>query len=142
MNKENTAKIKGLDLPISTKHSIEIANFIKYKPLNRARSQLNLVLEKRLAIPLKKYHKDRGHRKGAIGPGFFPEKATKEILKLLKSLEGNAQNAGLATGALILNKIIVNKAHSPSHGGRNRGKLKRTHIEIEVIEEEKKSKIV
>ena len=138
MDKANIATVKGLNLPISTKASIEICNYIRYKQLNRARNELNLVLEKKLAIPLKRFHKDRGHRE-SIGPGFYPEKPTKEIIKLLNSIEANAQNKGLNTDSLILKKIIVNKASTPSHSGRNRGLMKRTHIEIEVHEAEPKT---
>ena len=139
MEKSNIAIINGLNLPISTKASIEICNFIKHKSLNLARDQLNLVLKKKLAIPLKRFHKDRGHRAGSIGPGFYPEKPTKEIIKLLNSVEANAQNNGLNTDLLLLKNIIVNKASTPSHSGRNRGLKKRTHIHIEVEEMEVKS---
>ena len=135
MDKETTAKVIGLDLPISTKHSIEICDFIRHRPITKAKKYLELVLEKKEAIPLKRFHKDRGHRRGNIGPGFYPEKATKEIISLLKGLEANAQNKGLNTTNLIISKAIANKASRPYRYGRKRGlKAKRTHIEIEAKE--------
>jgi len=134
MDKENIAIVKGLDLPISTKHSIEICDFIRYKYINQAKKQLNLTLDKELAIPLRRFHKDRGHRKGKIGPGFFPQKATKEFLKLLKSLEANAQNKGLSIDNLYLQTAIANKASKVQRHGRRNRTAKRTHIELNAIE--------
>jgi len=136
MKDENIVKVRGLNLPISTKQSIEICNFIRGKTLNLARKQLNLVLENKLAIPLKRFHKDRGHRKGNIGPGFFPQKATKTIIKLLNTLEANAQDKGMGTETLYLKEVIANKASTPLHYGRRRRKMKRTHIEIKATEKE------
>ena len=136
MDRDNHAIARGLDLPISTKHSIEICNFIRYKQISRAQKQLNLVLQKRLAIPLTRFHKDRGHRKGKIGPGFYPLKAAKEILALLKLLEANAQNKGLNSEILFLKTVKANKASRPIHHGRRRRSMKRTHIEMIAGEKE------
>ncbi|MEK6934490.1 MAG: 50S ribosomal protein L22 [Nanoarchaeota archaeon] len=136
MERENTAKIKGMDLPISTKHSIELCNLIRYKTLQQAKKQLNLIYEQKKALPLRRFHKDRGHRKGKIGPGAYPIKATKEIIKLLNGLEANAQNKGLNTNSLVLVLVKANMASRPMRYGRQRGiRAKRTHIEI--IAEEK-----
>ena len=146
MDKNSLATARGLDLPISTKHSIEICNFIRYKQVNKAKKQLNLVLKKRLAIPLTRFHKDRGHRKGSIGPGFYPLKAAKEVLNLLNLLEANARNKGLNTEALFLKTIKANKASRPIRHGRRRRSMKRTHIEIigsekEVLRERKEKRV-
>jgi len=139
MDKEIIASVKGTDLPISTKHAIEICSFIRNKKVETAKKQLNLVLEKQLAIPLKKFHKDRGHRKGKIGPGFYPQKATKEVLNLLSSLESNSSNKGLNNDFLYLTKAIANRASAPMHFGRQRGtEMKRTHIELVGKEKETK----
>lgn len=137
------AKVKGTALPISTKHAIEICNFIRNKSIEKSKKQLGLVLEKKLAIPLKKFHKDRGHKKGKIGPGFYPQKATKHIIILLNSLEANAQNKGITTKSLILTKAIANKASTPVKYGRQRGiRAKRTHINFEAQELKTKTKKV
>ena len=142
MDNQYIAIVNGRNLSISTKHSIEICNFIRNKSLFRAKKQLNLVLENKLAIPLKKFHKDRGHRKGKIGPGFFPQKATKEIISLLNSLEANAQNKGLNTDSLYIKEIIANKASRPLHTGRKQRQLmKRTHIKIIGMEKQETEKI-
>ena len=134
MSKENIASVKGLDLPISTKKSIAICNFIRNKYLQKARNHLTLTLEKKKAIPLRRYNSDRAHRKGKVGPGFFPEKASKEIIYLLNSLEANARQKGLNTNSLFLKTAIANRASIPITLGRQRRATKRTHIELAVIE--------
>ena|SRR3989344_2084195 len=138
MDKSNIATAKGLDLPISTKASIEVCNFIKHKSLQRAKRYLDLVLEKKAAIPLTQYNQNRGHRVGKMGPGFFPQKTTKEIIRILNSAEANAKNKGLNVEILIIKNIIVNKASRPMKTGRIRGQKKRSHIEIFLCEKEAK----
>jgi len=137
MINENQAKIVGKDLSISTKQSIEIANFIRGKNIEKAKNELKKVIEKKLAIPFKRYNRDMGHKKGNIAAGRYPQNAAKEFLNLLNGLEANAQNKGLSTN-LIIKTIIPNKASRPWHYGRRRRiKMKRTHIEI-IAEEIKK----
>lgn len=139
MEKNNTVHINGRDLPISTKYSIEICNFIRNKSIKRAKVQLNLVLEKKVAVPARRFNKDRGHKPGKIAAGFYPQKATKEILKLLTSLEGYAQNKGLDKENLYIKEIIPNKASTQYHYGRIRGiQNKSTHIKIVASEMKKK----
>lgn len=138
--KENQAFVRGLDLSVSWKDSVEICRFLRKKNIQKAKQMLQRVLDKKLAIPIKRYGlTDRGHRKGKIGPGFYPQKATKEILNLLNTLEANAQDKGLNVSNLILKELIPNKASLPWHSGRKRRrKMKRAHIKI--IAEEVKSK--
>lgn len=139
MNDKNTVHIVGRDLPISTKHSIEICKFIRRKPIQLAKKQLSLVLEKKIAVPLKRFNKDRGHRKGKIAAGFYPQKATREFLKLLTSLEGYATHQGLDKNNLYIKEIIPNQAPRSYHYGRIRGIQNRsTHIKIIAAELEKK----
>lgn len=137
--KENQAFVRGLNLPISWKDSVEVCRFLRKKNLQKAKKMLQRVLDKKLAVPIKRYGlADRGHRPGKIGPGFYPQKATKEILNLLNTLEANAQDKGLNVSNLILNELIPNKASLPWHQGRKRRrKMKRSHIKI-IAEEIKK----
>ena len=131
--------INGKDLPVSTKHVIEISSFIRNKSVSLAKKQLNLVLEKKIAIPLRRFHKDQGHKPGKIAAGFYPQKATKEILKLLTSLEGYAVSSGLDRESLYIKEIIPNKASTSYHPGRIRGiQNKSTHIKIIAAEKQEK----
>ncbi len=135
-----TTKVTGLDLPVSTKHVIEISNFIKHKNLQKAKVLLEQVLKFKIAVPYTRFNKNVGHRSGDIAAGRYPIKAAKEILNLLNSLEANAQNQGLDTSSLIISEIIPNKASRPWHYGRQRRrKMKRTHIKIVAKEVAKKT---
>lgn len=139
--KENQASVKGNNLPISWKDSVEVCRFIRKKNLQKAKELLQQVLDKKTAIPIKRYGlADRGHRKGKIGPGFYPQKATKHILQLLNTLEANAQDKGLNISDLVLIKLIPNKGTSVWHYGRHRRRrMKRCHIQI-IAEEIKLKK--
>src|SRR3989344_1968617 len=120
MTNENQAKVVGSNLPISTKHTIEISNFIRHMNIQQAKELLQRVIEKKQAIPFKRFNRDTGHRKGKIAAGRYPVSASKEILALLNSLESNAQDKGLNTNYLYLTTIIPNKASNTYHYGRQR----------------------
>lgn len=133
-NKELMARAVGRDLSISKKHSVEICKWIRNKSLPRAKKMLEDAILLKRAIPFTKFNWNVGHRHG-IGPGRYPQKAAKEILRTLKSAEANAQLKGLNTGNLFIIHINAQKAPSPLHYGRQRGRhMKRTHIEI-VLQE-------
>jgi len=132
-NNQHGAIAKSLNLSISTKHSVEISRNIRYKSTSDARQLLEDVVDMKRALPFRKYKKDMGHKRGMMA-GRYPQKATKEFLKLIKSVEANAQSKGLDTGNLKITKIISNQASIPFTGGRRRTGTKRTHIEIEVKE--------
>ena len=107
--------------------------------LDKAKAILNRVLEEKEAIPFKRFGSDTGHKRGKIGAGRYPQKTAKEILKLLNSVEANAQVRGLSTENLEIIRLIANKASTPWRFGRKRRrKAKRTHIEIIVKNKEEK----
>ena len=137
---EHSASVHGKDLPISTKHAIEICNFIKGKSLPKSKQMLKEVMGKKIAVPFKIFKRNVGHKPGSMAAGRYPYKASRYILNLLDSLETNAQNKGLDVNSLYLTKIIPNKASRPFHFSRHRGrKMKRTSIEI-IAEEKKEEK--
>lgn len=139
MKDENIAKAVGRSLPISTKHSVEICNFIRGKNLQKSKTILKEVVKEKRAVPFKRFKRDVGHKTGKIASGRFPKKASQHIIKLLDSVEVNAQNKGLNVDLLFVKNIKANKASTPWRFGRlRRRKMKRTHIE--VIVEEKESK--
>lgn len=138
---ENMAKAVLRDTSISTKMAVEVCSFIRNKRLEKAKDMLEKVVDKKQAVPIKRYNKGLAHKK-KIGPGRYPIKVSKEILKLLDQVEANAQFKGLNTTDLVISHIKADKASTPWHYGRKRRrKMKRTHVEIivkEKIEKEKK----
>ncbi len=136
---EHTALAKSLNIPVSTKHCIEIANAIRYKSTEYAKRYLVDVVALRRAVPFKTFNGNVGHKPG-MASGRFPEKAARQFIKLVNSVESNAQFKGLNTADLKIVKMTANLASIPSGGGRQRHKTKRTHLEIVVRERTQSAK--
>ncbi|MBW2979115.1 50S ribosomal protein L22 [Candidatus Woesearchaeota archaeon] len=131
---EKEARAIGLGMRISTKHSVEVCRMLRGMELQKAKDLLQKVLEKKVAVPYRRYRRDLGHKKG-IEAGRYPEKVCKEILKLLKDVEANAQVKGLNTANLVIRHIAAHSGGKPLKHGRKRGRTaKRTHVEIIVKE--------
>ncbi len=134
---EHFATAKSLNLPISTKQSYEIANFLRRKKLSKAKEILQQVLDKKIAVPYKRYNRDTGHKPG-IASGRYPEKASQSFLMLLNSVEANADNKGLDTENLIISELRSTQGNQQWHSGRlRRRKMKKTHLYVKVEESEK-----
>ena len=138
-NQEHMARAVGMALPVSFKHSFEICNFIKNKNVSDAKKILQNVIEKKTAVPFRRYNLDLGHKK-KIGPGRYPERASKQFIKLIETVEANAQFKGLNTSNLVIAHISSHKAAKSWHYGRkSRRRMKRTNVEIVVEEKSKKT---
>ena len=137
MGKEHIASAKSTNLPISTKHSIELSHYLRYTQTSFAKRFLEEVLEMKQAVPFTRFNRDMGHKPG-MAAGRFPLKAAGQFLRLIKAVESNAQQRGLDTANLKITKILANRAAEPFTGGRLRRSTKRTHLEIEVQEKAKK----
>lgn len=137
-DKENMARALGRALPISFKQSVEICSLIRNKSLNYAKDVLKKVMEHKKAVPFRRFRHNIGH-KTKIGPGRYPEKASNEILKMINSVEANAQFKGINTSNLIIAHISANEAGKVMHSGRKRSrKSKRTNVEI-IVQEKKEN---
>ncbi len=131
---ENSAKAYGRSLGISTKLSAAICNKIRSLHVEKAKSMLEKVIEKKEPVKMEKHNRDTAHKKG-IGPGKFPVNAAKEILLLLKSVESNALNKGLSSKDLVIGHISAHKADRPwRYGRKRRVRMKRTHVQIQLVE--------
>jgi large subunit ribosomal protein L22 len=100
-----TAIASGRDLKISPKAAREICAAIRRMNLKEAETFLEEVAEKKRPVAFKRYKKQVPHRRGLQGwyAGKYPVKAARTILKVLKSLEANAEDKDLDTEKL---KII------------------------------------
>lgn len=134
------AKAVGRALPISTKSSVEVCNFIRNKSLQDVKKILEAVIKEKKAIPFRIYNSDRGHKK-SIGPGRYPKKIARELLKLVNAVEANAQFKGLDTSSLFISHICPQRAGKTWRFGRQRRRvMKKTNIEIMIKEKAKKPK--
>lgn len=130
---EHSARASANNLPISTKHGIEISRFLRYKSVAEAKKLLEEVIALKRAVPFRRFKRDIGHKAG-MAAGRFPKKAAGEFLGLMKAVEANAQFKGLDSSNLKIVKILANKASVPLTGGRHRRGTKRTSLEVEVKE--------
>ena len=134
---ENLVFAVGRDLSISSKHSIEICSYIRKKPLKRVKAFLSNVVEKKEAVPFKRFNGDVGHRAG-MGAGRFPVKAASEILSVIKSAESNAKSKNMDLDLLYVYHCSAQRAATPMRYGRHsRRESKRTHVEIALKEHKK-----
>lgn len=125
------AKVVGVALPISMKHSIEVANHIRGRSLSQAKRMINDAITQKRAIPFRRFVRDMGHKPGDVRTGRYPVKAAGEILTLLDSAEANARNLGLSVQDLFVAHIAPNEGRRNWKPGRQgRRKSKSTHIEI------------
>ncbi|MFW3145270.1 MAG: 50S ribosomal protein L22 [Thermoplasmatota archaeon] len=137
-----TARAQALEVNISPKHSVEICREIRGMGLQSAKKVLKDVIDLKRPLAFKRHIKKVSHRKGkGFGPGRYPQKAAKAILKLLEDCESNAEYSGLNTDSLFIK-------HIASHRGRvYKGWMPRAHgratdwdtqtVNIEIILEER-----
>ncbi len=134
--KKTQAVVNGQNLPISTKHAVAICNYIRGKDIDEAISMLEQVEQMKKPIPMKG---EIPHRKGKIMSGRYPINASKEFIKLLKSLKANAVINELELEKYVL-FCVPNVAARP-HRRFGRTRFKRTHVILKLIQPIKKTKI-
>jgi large subunit ribosomal protein L22 len=135
---KDIVKALGRSLPISTKQSIEVCNWIRNKEVGKAKKMLDKVMQMKQAVPYRRFHGDTGHKTG-IGPGRYPVKTCGEIKEMLDKIEASASQKGLNTESLVITHISAQKAARQWHYGRKKRRMqKRTHIEIVAKESEPK----
>ena len=134
--KKEEAVVNAKDLSISTKYSAAICKFIKYKPISVAIKELEEVMAFKRAIPVKG---EIPHRKGKIMSGRYITKTTQHFIKLLKSLNANANMHEIEEP--IISFAMANMASKP-YGKFGRVRKKRSHVTIKARskKENKKNK--
>jgi len=137
---EKYAKAFGRDLPLSLKDSVNLCRALKGMRLDEAKEFLEDVIEKKRAVPYFRYLDSVSHRRG-IGPGKYPVKEAKHILKVLENAEANAENNDLDTDNLYILHIAAHKGRGfkryvPRAMGRS-VEIRRDRVHIEVILEER-----
>jgi large subunit ribosomal protein L22 len=97
LDPDKTVKASGRELRVSTKHAREVCKTIKGMKLDQAKEYLRQVMEKKKPVPLRRYKKKVGHRRGMekAFAGRYPVKAAEKILKVLEGAEANAEYKGL-----------------------------------------------
>ena len=142
LDPEKTAKASGREIRVSHKSAREVCHTIKGMTLTNAKTYLKAVVEKKKAVPFKRYKKKLGHRHGLekAFAGRYPVKTAQQILRVIEGAEANAENKGLDVDRLrILHAAaypgIKIKRYTPRAHGRASPKYETTtHIEIVLNE--------
>ncbi len=139
------AKAVQRDIPVSIKDMREVVAVIRGMKLSEAKEYLERVIEKKEAVPFKRYKGKQSHRRGLADKwrwpiGRYPVKAAKYLLRLLEHVEANAEDKGLNKDKLVIKYIAAHKGVTikrwmPRAFGRATPKFRRTS-NVEVIVEE------
>jgi large subunit ribosomal protein L22 len=110
--------------------------------LTNAKAYLRDVMDKKKPVPLRRYRKKVGHRRGLekAFAGRYPIKAAQKVLNVIEGAEANAENKGLDVDRLRIFHAAAYpgtkiKRFTPRAHGRSSPKYDTlTHIEI-VLDE-------
>jgi large subunit ribosomal protein L22 len=108
---ETTARGMLRDRPISLKHSKAIAKAIKGKTVADAEAYLEAVIDEERSVPFKQHNTGVGHRSDIDGwdAGRYPEKASKDFLKLLENVRNNANEQGFEGPEMVIKHVAPHK---------------------------------
>ena len=119
-----TARAYGRDLDCSPKSGRNVAIAIKGMPLARAKQFLEEVIEVKTPVPFRVRNRKIHHRRGeGFGPGRYPVQVAKCFLKVLDSVEANAEYKELDKDRLVITHASayqgeVIQAYTPRAQGR------------------------
>jgi large subunit ribosomal protein L22 len=108
---ETTAKAMLRDRPISLKHSKAVARQIKGMTVADAEEYLQAVIDQERSVPFKQHNSGVGHRSDIDGwdAGRYPEKASKDFLKLLENARNNATEQGFDGPNMVIDHVAPHK---------------------------------
>jgi large subunit ribosomal protein L22 len=129
---ENSSKAMGSELHISPKKSREVCCKIKGMKVSQARKYLEEVIILKQAVPFKRHHEGTGHRKGPMAAGRYPISASKEILKVLKNAESNAEYKGLEPANMYIMHVAIQRGRV-IHGFMPRARGRATPKDTETV---------
>ena len=136
---DKTAKAYGYELHCSRKDSTNLAHAINGMKTENAKKYLQEIIDKKRPLPAIYHNGKRAHQKG-IGPGSFPEKAAKYMLKTLKNAENNAEYKGFDAENMKITHVstysgrVIKGVMPRAHGRATDKNTKTTNIEI-ILEE-------
>jgi large subunit ribosomal protein L22 len=136
---DKTAKAYGYELHCSLKDSENLAYAIRGMKTEDAKKYLEGIISMKHPLPAVFHNRKVAHQKG-IGPGSYPQKAARYMLKTVENAENNAEYKGFDVENMKISHISayggrILKGTMPRAQGRATNKNKKTtNIEI-VIEE-------
>jgi large subunit ribosomal protein L22 len=139
---ETTARGMLRDRPISLKHSKAVSRAIKGKTVSDAEEYLEAVINEERSVPFKQHNTGVGHRSDIDGwdAGRYPEKASKDFLKLLENVRNNANEQGFEGSEMVIKHVAAHKTgERPGRKPRAFGRAdpwNTTLCDVELIIEE------
>merc|ERR1712225_137318 len=141
-------KARGSDLRVHFKNTRETAMAIKNMSLDKAKRYLEDVIDKKRAVPFRRYCGGVGRTSQACpagsttGQGRWPKKSCEFLLGLLRNAEANAEVKDLEMDKLFITHIQVNRAVAQrrrtyrAHGRINPYMSSPCHIEMILSQQE------
>ena len=136
---DKTAKAYGYELHCSLKDSMNIAYVVRGMKTEKAKKYLEEIIAMKRPLPAVFHNRKRAHQKG-IGPGSYPQKAARYMLKTIENAENNAEYKGFDVENMRISHIstyggrIIKGVMPRAHGRATDKNKKTTNIEI-VLEE-------
>ena len=136
---DKTAKAYGYELHCSRKDSMNLAYAIRGMKPEDAKKYLQGIIDLKRPLPAVFHNRKRAHQTG-IGPGSFPQKAAKYMLKTLENAENNAEYKGFDPENMKIANIstyggrVIKGIMPRAHGRATDKNTKTTNIEI-ILEE-------
>jgi len=136
---ERSAKAYGFEMHCSPKDSMNLAYALKGMDTIKAKQYLEDIIAMKRALPTVFHNRKRAHKKG-MGPGSYPQKAAKYMLKVLTNAENNAEYKGFDVESMKISHISayqgrITRGIMPRAHGRATDKNETT-TNIEIIIEE------
>ncbi|MBU2503875.1 MAG: hypothetical protein KJ879_02370 [Nanoarchaeota archaeon] len=132
MSRKTEASVSVKNIPMSTKHSIALCDFVRKKKIGVAIKDVEMVLAMKKAVPMKG---EIPHRKGkGMMSGRFPKNASENFVKILKSLAANAMHNGIEEPVIV--EAVANIGERP-YGKFGKVRRSRTHVLIKAKEEKR-----
>ena len=139
VDSDKTAKAYGYELHCSPKDSMNLAHAIRGMKTEDAKKYLQEIIDMERPLPAVFHNRKRAHQKG-IGPGSYPQKAAKYMLKTLENAENNAEYKGFDVENMKISHIstyggrVIKGVMPRAHGRATDKNTKTTNIEI-IVEE-------
>ena len=110
LDEARTVKASLREVDVSPKWSREVCRAIVGLTIPEARRLMEDVIAMKRMIPYRRYKRKRAHHAQARGPGGYPVKVARHMLKLLDSLEANAEFKGFDPDEVVIVHAAAHKA--------------------------------
>ncbi len=136
---ETTSRALGVEISVSPKHCREVCKMLVGKKVEDAKKYLQGVIELKTPVPYTRF-KMFLNPKPKVGPGRYPKKAAKAILRVIESAQSNAEYKGLEADNMRIkvaaaHRGSIEKSYMPRAQGRSTPWNEQT-TNIEIILEE------